>query len=245
MVGDTMEERLQKVMAELGVASRRKCEELILQGKVSVDGQIITELGTKVDKQSSVILVEGIRITNEIKKVYLLLNKPIGYITSAKDQYDRPTVMDLISEIKVRLYPVGRLDYDTEGLLILTNDGALTFKITHPSHNVTKTYTALVSGIVQEEAIEIFKEGVVIEDYKTAPAELEILKYMNNDTLVNITIHEGKNRQVRKMCDAIGHSVLRLKRISIGSLKLGDLSTGHYRHLNKEEIEYLYSIGGK
>lgn len=240
-----MEERLQKVMAELGVASRRKCEELILQGKVSVDGQIITELGTKVDKQSSVILVEGIRITNEIKKVYLLLNKPIGYITSAKDQYDRPTVMDLISEIKARLYPVGRLDYDTEGLLILTNDGDLTFKITHPSHNVTKTYTALVNGPVQKEAIEMFKEGVVIEDYKTAPAELEILKYINNDTLVNITIHEGKNRQVRKMCDAIGHSILRLKRISIGSLKLGDLSTGHYRHLNKEEIEYLYSIGGK
>jgi 23S rRNA pseudouridine2605 synthase len=245
MVGDTMEERLQKVMAELGVASRRKCEELILQGKVSVDGQIITELGTKVDKQSSVILVDGIRITNEIKKVYLLLNKPIGYITSAKDQYDRPTVMDLISESKVRLYPVGRLDYDTEGLLILTNDGDLTFKITHPSHNVTKTYTALVSGAVQEEAIEIFNEGVLIEDYKTSPAKLEILKYINNDTLVNITIHEGKNRQVRKMCEAIGHSVLRLKRISIGSLKLGDLSTGHYRHLNKEEIKYLYSIGGK
>lgn len=240
-----MEERLQKVMAELGVASRRKCEELILQGKVSVNGQIITELGTKVDKQSAIILVEGVRLATGIKKVYLLLNKPIGYITSAKDQFDRPTVIDLITEIKVRLYPVGRLDYDTEGLLILTNDGDLTFKLTHPSHNVTKTYTALVNGRVEEEAIEIFKEGVIIEDYKTAPAKLEILKYVDNDTLVNITIHEGKNRQVRKMCDAIGHSIIRLKRISIGSLKLGDLSTGHYRHLNKEEIEYLYSIGGK
>ena len=240
-----MEERLQKVMAELGVASRRKCEELILQGKVTVNGQITTELGTKVDKQNAIILVEGIKITNKIKKVYLLLNKPIGYITSAKDQFDRPTVIDLISEINVRLYPVGRLDFDTEGLLILTNDGDLTFKITHPSHNVTKTYTALVDGRVQEEAIELFEKGVVIEDYKTAPAKLEILKYINNDTLINITIHEGKNRQIRKMCDAIGHSILRLKRISIGDLKLGDLSTGHYRHLNKEEIEYLYSIGGK
>lgn len=245
MIGGRMEERLQKVMAELGVASRRKCEELILQGKVTVNGQITTELGTKVDKQNAIILVEGIKITNKIKKVYLLLNKPIGYITSAKDQFDRPTVIDLISEINVRLYPVGRLDFDTEGLLILTNDGDLTFKITHPSHNVTKTYTALVDGRVQEEAIELFEKGVVIEDYKTAPAKLEILKYINNDTLINITIHEGKNRQIRKMCDAIGHSILRLKRISIGDLKLGDLSTGHYRHLNKEEIEYLYSIGGK
>ena len=240
-----MEERLQKVMAELGVASRRKCEDLILQGKVSVNGQIITELGTKVDKQSDIIMVEGIKVTNEIKKVYILLNKPIGYITSAKDQFDRPTVLDLVSEIKVRLYPVGRLDYDTEGLIILTNDGDLTFKITHPSHNVTKTYTALVNGRVQEEAIELFKKGVAIEDYTTAPAKLEIVKYINNETLVNITIHEGKNRQVRKMCEAIGHPVIRLKRISIGSLKLGDLGSGHYRHLNKEEIEYLYSIGGK
>lgn len=240
-----MEERLQKVMAELGVASRRKCEDLILQGKVSVNGQIITELGTKVDKQSAIILVEGTQITNKIKKVYILLNKPIGYITSAKDQFDRPTVIDLISEINVRLYPVGRLDYDTEGLLILTNDGDLTFKITHPSHHVTKTYTALVDGRVPQEAIEIFEKGVVIEDYKTAPAKLEILKYINDDTLINITIHEGKNRQVRKMCEAIGHPILRLKRISIGNLKLGDLSTGHYRHLTKEEIEYLYSIGGK
>ena len=243
-MGGKMEERLQKVMAELGVASRRKCEELILQGKVSVNNQLVTELGTKVDKQSAIILVDGVKVTNEIKKVYLLLNKPIGYITSAKDQFDRPTVIDLISGINVRLYPVGRLDYDTEGLLILTNDGDLTFKITHPSHNVTKTYTALVDGRVQEEAVEIFKQGIVIDDYKTAPANLEIIKYINKDTLVNITIHEGKNRQVRKMCDAIGHSVLRLKRTSIGALKLGDLSTGHYRHLSKEEIDYLYSIGG-
>lgn len=240
-----MEERLQKVMAELGVASRRKCEELILQGKVTVNGQIITELGTKVDKQSAVILVEGIKVTNEIHKFYLLLNKPVGYITSAKDQFDRPTVLDLISEFNERLYPVGRLDYDTEGLLILTNDGDLTFKITHPSHNVTKTYTAFVQGKVQNEAIEIFDKGVVIDDYKTAPAKLEILEYVNKGTLVNITIHEGKNRQVRKMCDAIGHPVISLKRISIGSLNLGDLNTGQWRHLTKEEIEYLYSLGGK
>lgn len=239
-----MEERLQKVMAELGVASRRKCEELILQGKVMVNGQIVTELGTKVDKQSVIIHVEGIQITNKTEKIYVLLNKPVGYITSSHDQFNRPTVLDLVSQIDIRLYPVGRLDYDTEGLIILTNDGNLTYKITHPSHNITKTYTAQVKGRVHEEAIMIFNNGILIEEYKTAPAKLEILKYIDNDTLVNITIHEGRNRQVRKMCDAIGHKVLKLKRINIGSLELGSLKTGQWRFLNKEEIEYLYSIGG-
>jgi 23S rRNA pseudouridine2605 synthase len=240
-----MEERLQKVMAELGVASRRKCEELILQGKVKVNGQTVTELGTKVDKQNAVIHVDDIQITNKTDKVYILLNKPIGYITSAQDQFDRPTVLDLVSQIDTRLYPVGRLDYDTEGLLILTNDGDLTYKITHPRHHVTKTYTARVKGRVHEDAVEIFKKGIFIEDYKTAPAKLEIIKYIDGGTIVNITIHEGKNRQVRKMCDAIGHKVLALKRISIGSLKLNDLNTGQWRYLNKEEVEYLYSIGGQ
>ncbi|MDF2890831.1 MAG: rluB1 [Clostridia bacterium] len=240
-----MEERLQKVMAELGVASRRKCEELILQGRVKVNGQTVTELGTKVDKQNAVIHVDDIQITNKTDKVYILLNKPIGYITSVQDQFDRPTVLDLVSEIGVRVYPVGRLDYDTEGLLILTNDGDLTYKITHPRHNVTKTYTARVSGHVSEDAIEIFKKGIFIEDYKTAPAKLEIIKYLDNGTIVNITIHEGKNRQVRKMCDAIGHKVVALKRMSIGSLMLNDLKTGQWRYLNNDEIEYLYSIGGQ
>lgn len=240
-----MEERLQKVMAELGVASRRKCEELILQGKVKVNGDIVTELGTKVDKQTAAIEVDGKLITNNTNKVYILLNKPVGYITSAQDQFNRPTVLDLVSLINERIYPVGRLDYDTEGLLILTNDGELTYRITHPSHNVTKTYKAIVKGRVSTEAIEIFKTGIYIEDYKTSPAKLEIIKYAANDTLVNITIHEGRNRQVRKMCDAIGHKVLKLRRISIGNLKLGDLKLGQWRYLNSDEIQYLYSIGGK
>ncbi|OGO78060.1 MAG: pseudouridine synthase [Clostridiales bacterium GWB2_37_7] len=237
-----MEERLQKIMAELGVASRRKCEELIKQGKVRVNSIIVTELGTKVDKQTSVIEVEGKRLIHNINKVYVLLNKPIGYITSAKDQFNRPTVLDLMSNIEERIFPVGRLDYDTEGLLILTNDGELTYKITHPSHNIKKTYTARVKGRVQNTAIEMFKNGLNIEDYKTAPASLKILKFIENDTLVSITIHEGKNRQVRKMCDAIGHKVLELKRISIGKLKLGDLAIGHWRYLTVSEVEYLYSL---
>ncbi|MDF2532453.1 MAG: pseudouridine synthase family protein, partial [Clostridia bacterium] len=191
------------------------------------------------------IHVDDIQIINKTDKVYILLNKPIGYITSVQDQFDRPTVLDLVSEIGVRVYPVGRLDYDTEGLLILTNDGDLTYKITHPRHHVTKTYTARVSGHVSKDAIEIFKKGIFIEDYRTAPAKLEIIKYIDNGTIVNITIHEGKNRQVRKMCDAIGHKVVALKRMSIGSLMLNDLKTGQWRYLNNDEIEYLYSIGGQ
>jgi 23S rRNA pseudouridine2605 synthase len=240
-----MEERLQKVMAEFGVASRRKCEELILQGRVKVNGEVVAECGRKVDKQRDEIEVDGKPLNKSVNKVYILLNKPVGYITSAKDQFNRPTVLDLISEVEERVFPVGRLDYDTEGLLILTNDGELTYKITHPSHNVTKTYRARVAGRIQESDIAAFARGLVIDGYKTAPAKLEVIKHLEKDTIVNITIHEGRNRQVRKMCDQIGHKVIRLKRISIGRLKLGDLPTGHWRYLTKEEVDYLYSLGGK
>lgn len=237
-----MEERLQKVMAELGVASRRKCEELILQGKVKVNGQVVSELGTKVDKQNAVIEVEGRKLEALTDKVYVLLNKPVGYITSAKDQFGRPTVLDLVSGVKARIFPVGRLDYDTEGLLILTNDGELTYRITHPSHNIDKTYQAVVKGRISAQDIAAFKQGIIIEGYKTAPARLEIIRMLGEDTLVHITIHEGRNRQVRKMCDAIGHKVLKLKRICIGKLELGDLKVGSWRHMTKEEVAYLYRM---
>lgn len=240
-----MEERLQKVMAEFGVASRRKCEDLILQGKVKVNAETVTELGVKVDKQKDIIEVEGRTLSSRINKVYVMLNKPVGYITSAKDQFNRPTVLDLTSGVNERIFPVGRLDYDTEGLLILTNDGDLTYRITHPSHNIDKTYRALVRGKVEQKDIETFKQGIVIDDYKTSPAKLEIIDFKNENSLVNITIHEGRNRQVRKMCDAINHKVIRLKRISIGSLRLGDLKQGQWRYLKAEEVEYLYGIGVK
>lgn len=245
MTGDYMEERLQKVMAELGVASRRKCEELILQGVVKVDGQVVQELGTRVDKQKSIIEVSGKILQPAVSKVYIMLNKPVNYITSAKDQFNRPTVLDLVNTVSERVFPVGRLDYDTEGLLILTNDGDLTYQLTHPSHNVDKTYQALVKGKIQVKDIDAFREGLFIEDYKTAPAKLEIMKSVGADTMVNITIHEGRNRQVRKMCDAIGHKVLQLKRISIGKLKLGDLMLGQWRYLRQEEIDYLFNLGVK
>ena len=237
-----MEERLQKAMAELGVASRRKCEELIVSGKVRVDGKIISELGTKVDKQKVVIEVEGRRVGSSGKKVYVLLNKPVGYITSAKDQFNRPTVLDLVSQVEQRVFPIGRLDYDTEGLLLLTNDGDLTYRITHPSHQITKTYRALVKGKVHPGAVEEFAKGLQIEDYVTSPAKLEILKYIEANTLLQITIHEGRNRQVRKMCDAIGHKVLKLKRTRIGKLGLGELKTGQWRYLTKDEVDYLYDM---
>lgn len=240
-----MEERLQKVMAELGVASRRKCEELILLGKVKVNAVVINELGTKVDKQKDIIEVEGKALSNQTHKIYVMLNKPVGYITSAKDQFNRPTVLDLIAGVKERIFPVGRLDYDTEGLLILTNDGELTYKITHPSHNINKTYRALVAGKIQQRDIETFAQGIIIDGYKTSPAKLTLLETRNNNSLVDITIHEGRNRQVRKMCETVNHHVIKLKRISIGKLKLGDLKKGNWRYLKEEEIKYLYSIGEK
>lgn len=240
-----MEERLQKVMAELGVASRRKCEELILQGKVKVNNEIVKELGVKVDKLKDIIEVEGKALNNQTNKIYLMLNKPAGYITSAKDQFNRPAVLDLISGVKERIFPIGRLDYDTEGLLILTNDGELTYKITHPSHNIDKTYRALVVGKIEQKDIDSFTQGIVIDGYKTSPAKLEVIEIKNNNSLVDITIHEGRNRQVRKMCESINHGVIMLKRISIGKLKLGNLMKGHWRYLNEEELKYLYSIGEK
>lgn len=240
-----MEERLQKVMAELGVASRRKCEELILQGKVKVNTVVVKELGVKVDKLKDMIEVEGKALNNQTNKIYLMLNKPAGYITSTKDQFNRPAVLDLISEIKERIFPIGRLDYDTEGLLILTNDGELTYKITHPSHNIDKTYRALIVGKIEQIDIDTFAQGIVVDGYKTSPAKLELIEIKNNNSLVDITIHEGRNRQVRKMCDAVNHGVIMLKRISIGKLKLGDLMKGHWRYLNEEEVKYLNSIGEK
>lgn len=240
-----MLERLQKVMAEYGVASRRKCEEMILKGDVQVNGQLITELGFKVDKEKDRIQVCGKALKPIVNKVYILLNKPVGYITSAKDQFGRPTVLDLLDGVKERVFPVGRLDYDTGGLLILTNDGELTYRITHPKHHVDKTYTAVVEGIMDEQDITAFNKGLTIEDYITAPAKLEILKTIKSGTVVNITIHEGRNRQVRKMCAAVGHPVTKLTRIRIGNIRLAGLKEGCFRHMTEQEIDYLYRLGGE
>lgn len=239
-----MLERLQKIMSESGVASRRKCEELILAKRVKVNGIVVSELGTKADREKDEIEVDGKPLSASGEKVYIMLNKPVGYITSARDQFGRPAVLDLVKGVKERVYPVGRLDYDTEGLLILTNDGDLTYKITHPKHNIDKTYRALVSGRIEQKDIAAFREGLQIEDYTTAPAVLDLLKYAEGNSLVDITIHEGKNRQVRKMCSAVGHPVLKLKRISIGKIKLEGLQRGSWRYLTAAEVEYLKALGG-
>ena len=234
-----MEEiRLQKYMADCGVASRRKCEEIILQGKVKVNGIKVTELGTKVTEEDEVS-VNGEVIKKVFKKVYIAMNKPVGYITSVSDEFDRPTVMNLVEdEIHTRVYPVGRLDFDTEGLLIMTNDGDLTFKLTHPKHTIFKTYVATLNEVPHPKDIERLKKGVVIDGKKTQQPKVNWLK----DNIVEISISEGRNRQVRKMFEAIGYEVVTLQRVSIGNLALGNIPLGRWRHLSQAEINYLKSL---
>lgn len=230
--------RLQKYLAAAGVASRRKSEEMILQGRVEVNGKVVTELGTKVF-EDDVIKVDGNIVGLEERKVYIMLNKPVGYITTAKDQFSRKTVMDLIDGVHERIYPVGRLDYDTSGLLLLTNDGDFAFKLMHPGHEVVKTYQAKIKGTISENDISSFKHGIIIDGSRTAPAGIRHIEELNGKSVVEIEIHEGRNRQVRKMCEAIGHPVVNLKRTAIGTVKLGSLPEGQWRYLSDEEINGL------
>lgn len=236
-----MEERLQKYMARCGVASRRKCEEYILQGKVKINGIIVSELGTKIICNKDIVEYNGTIIKPEEKKVYIILNKPEGYITSLSDEKNRKTIMDLVN-VEERIYPVGRLDYDSSGLLLLTNDGEIYNKIIHPRVKIVKKYIATVKGEFSKEEIEKFKTGVNIGEYTTIPAEIKVISCKDNKSIVEIGIYEGKNRQIRKMCSALNHDVISLKRIAIGKIKLGYLNKGEYRELNKEEIDYLLSL---
>ena len=235
-----MEEmRLQKYLASAGVASRRKCEDLILEGKIEVNGKIITELGTKIDPKKDEVKYNGKIVKSEEEKVYILLNKPIGYVTTAKEQFGRDMVLDLV-KVNKRIVPVGRLDMYTSGALILTNDGEFVNKLTHPSHEIDKTYNVTVKGIVTKEEIENLKKGVLIDDdYITKPAKVKILKIDEEKKIsrIQITIHEGKNRQVRKMCEAIGKKVLALHRCKIGNIDVKSLKLGEWRYLSKKEVE--------
>ena len=235
-----MEEmRLQKYLALCGIASRRKCEELILNGKVEVNGKIVTELGTKVIPNKDNVKYNGKTVNLEEEKVYILLNKPIGYITTSKEQFGRDKVLDLV-KINKRIVPVGRLDMYTSGALILTNDGDFVNKLTHPSHEIEKTYNVTLKGIVTKEDIENLKNGVEIDDgYITKKAKAKILKIDEEKKIsrIQITIHEGKNRQIRKMCEAIGKKVLALHRCKIGDLDVKDLKLGQWRYLTKKEVE--------
>lgn len=238
-----MEERLQKFLAEAGVASRRKAEELIAAGKVKVNGKIVTELGTKIDpKKDEVFYLDKKISKKEVEMVYILLHKPEGYVTTSKEQFGRPGVMDLVKGIDARIFPVGRLDYDTSGLLLLTNDGDLTYKLTHPKHNVDKTYIAKLYGTPDDMDLQKFRRGVVIDGRKTKPAKIQIIEKGDRHSTAEIVIHEGRNRQVRKMCEAIKHPVAQLKRVATGELKLGDLPKGKYRHLTAKEVKYLKSL---
>lgn len=229
--------RIQKFMAQCGVASRRKSEELIQKGLVQINGVTIREPGFPVDPEKDEIIVAGKKLATAAK-IYIMINKPQGVLSTSEDTHGRQRVLDLVP-IQDRLYTVGRLDMDTEGLLLLTNDGDLTFHLTHPSHEFVKTYVGLVKGFPDQSSLESFRHGMAIEDYRTAPATIKILKKYQDTSLLEMQIHEGKKRQIRKMCAAMGHPIIHLKRVAVGDLTLGNLKPGQWRYLNNDEITYL------
>jgi 23S rRNA pseudouridine2605 synthase len=233
-------ERLQKVLAEAGVASRRKCEEYITAGRVQVNGEVVTTLGVKVDPAEDEIKVDG-RPINQQKKIYVLLNKPKGVITSATDPGGRKVVTDFLPGIRERVYPVGRLDYDTEGLLLLTNDGEFAHLLTHPKHHVPRTYQATVKGVPHGAVLDKLRAGIQLDDGMTSPAEVEYadINPEKNETIVEITIYEGRNRQVRRMFESVSYPVIKLKRIKFGPIFLTGVPRGKYRHLAPDEIKAL------
>ena len=232
-------ERLQKYIARCGAASRRAAEQLILDGRVTVNKTVVTELGTRVDCDNDKVFLDGQRLLPEKKLYYIMLNKPKGYISTADDERGRRTVTELVADLEARLYPVGRLDYESEGLLFLTNDGDFTYRMTHPGHQINKKYQVVVSCIPQYEDLLKLRKGVDIGDYVTAPAQVTLAVEQERTAQLNITIHEGKNRQVRRMCEAIGFPVLRLKRVNIGGVSLGNLPLGKWRHLTEAELSKL------
>ena len=234
--------RLQKYLADAGVASRRAAEKLIAEGRVSVNGETVREMGVQIDENYDIIEFDGEVVHNNVKKEYIMLNKPVGFITTVSDDKDRPTVMELVSDINARIYPVGRLDYDTEGLLLLTNDGDLTYRITHPKHDIAKTYVAEVTGDISMDTIVQLRRGVVIDGVKTSPAEVEVIGATQYGTKVEITIHEGRYRQVRKMFEAVGCIVKKLKRPREAGLNLGHLPLGKWRKLSESEVNMLKKI---
>lgn len=240
-----MEERLQKFLANKGICSRRKAEDAILAGRVKVNGQVVTELGIKINSKEDKVEFDNKIVSTYVDKIYILLNKPIGYVTTVKDQFNRPTVMELLKEngkkVKISVVPVGRLDMYTSGALILSNDGEFIYKITHPKHEISKTYQVTLKGKITNDEIEKLKNGVNIGEYITKPAKVRIMKIdeEKNISRIEITIHEGKNRQVRRMCEAIGKKVLALHRSKIGNIDVKDLKIGQFRYLSGKEIQNI------
>lgn len=238
-------ERIQKILSAAGVCSRREAEELIIEGRVKINGRV-AELGDKADPEDDTIKVGGrlIRVAAGVKKLYIVLNKPRGYVSTTNDPEGRQTVMDLLGDVGTRVYPVGRLDYDTEGLLVFTNDGEFANAMTHPSREVPKTYDVKVQGILTESELERLKRGVRLEDGMTAPAQLRKKGLVDKNSWVEITIHEGRNRQVRRMCEAVGHRVQKLKRIKFGPVDLKGTPLGSYRELTPSEVNGLMKAAG-
>jgi len=237
-------ERLQKVMARAGVSSRRKCEQYILEGRVKVNGKTIHLLGTKVDPTIDSIEVDGKNLDFSRKRIYIAINKPTGYLTTVRDPYSRPIVMDLLDIPKASLFPVGRLDKDSEGVLLITNDGELAYRLSHPRFKVERTYRIAVRGHPDKHILECLSKGIILEDGLTAPAKVKLLERERDYSILDITIREGRKRQVRRMCEKVGHPVISLKRISMGPLELGDLRSGKYRTLTPVELSSMQKSVG-
>ncbi len=234
-----MQERLQKLISQAGITSRRAAENLILEGRVTVNNVVVTELGSKADPAGDRICVDGKPLQFSAKRLYILLNKPVGYMTTMDDPEGRSLVTDLLKEVSERVYPVGRLDYNTEGLLLLTNDGDWANRLMHPRHEIDKEYHIRVRGKVHKSQIEQLRAGVLIDDRKTAPATVSLIKEGEQNDWLAITIHEGRNRQIRRMCEAVSLSVVRLKRVRYGTLSIGTLKPGEYRLLSETEVRQL------
>jgi 23S rRNA pseudouridine2605 synthase len=232
-------ERLQKILSQGGVASRRASEQLMRDGRVTVNGATIRELGTKADPTRDDIRVDGRRVKVAARHRYILLNKPRGYMTTRSDPERRPTVIDLLGAVREYVYPVGRLDFDSDGLLLLTNDGDLAARLTHPRHGVTRVYEALVLGVPDAHDLKRLAKGVTIDDRPTQPAIVKVLRLRKDGAVLEITVREGRNRQVRKMCEAIGHPVSQLTRVAIGPIRDARLKSGYWRDLEAAEVERL------
>lgn len=246
-----MRERLQKILSGAGIASRRAAEAFIREGRVSVNGETVTELGTKADPGADDIRVDGRRLKTPARRRYILLYKPRGYITSRSDPQRRPTVIDLLTKGGVReyVYPVGRLDYESEGLLILTSDGDLAARLTHPSHEVPREYEAHVLGVPDRHGLERLRKGIVLDGRRTAPAVVDVRKVIESpggpQAILSVTIHEGRNRQVRRMCEAIGHPVGKLRRVRIGPIADGHIRPGEFRDLSAREVAALKKVAAR
>jgi len=235
-------ERIQKILAKAGIASRREAERMVIEGRVMVNGRIIDTLGFKADPSKDHIKVDGKRLTRFEPKATLLLNKPRGYLSTVKDPQGRPTVMDLLEKVKRRIYPVGRLDFDAEGLLILTNDGDLAYLLTHPRFSIPRTYWVKVGGVLDEKKLAKLKKGVMLENGKARVISYRILHQGEKNSWIRVVVTEGRNRLVKRMFSAIGHSVLKLKRVEFGPIQLGDLPIGQFRYLTSEEVENLKKL---